>query len=250
MDKKIVIISNPGEHGAENYCEGVNVDVEQYISYFRSPLGGAWYESEISHLNRPSVSDVRAAVSDLAKLDYSIILFCGHGWYSSIDKATILELRKGQEISEMDLRKDGGKRAILLDCCREVHEESILKAAMESLSMDRSPSVLSRSECRKYYEKSISDASSGLVVTHGCAITETAGDSKTYGGYYSGSLREGAADWFRNNSTDLSTNYSAFSIVAAHKKACDLVRNMSGARQNPEIEKPRSDPYFPFAIVA
>ena len=29
MDKKIVIISNPGEHGAENYCEGVNVDVSK-----------------------------------------------------------------------------------------------------------------------------------------------------------------------------------------------------------------------------
>ena len=234
MNKKIVIISNPGEYGAENYCEGVNVDVEQYISYFTTPLGGAWYESEISHLNRPSVSAVRAAVSDLDKLDYSIILFCGHGWYSSIDKATILELRKGQEISEMDLRRGGGKRTI----------------AMESFSMDRSPSDLSRTECRKYYEKSISDASSGLVVTHGCAINETAGDSETYGGYYSGSLRESAADWFKNNRTDLSTNYSAFSIVAAHKKACDLVRNMSGERQNPEIEKPRSGSYFPFAIVA
>lgn len=250
MNKKILIISNPGESGAENYCEGVNVDVKQYLNYFKSPLGGAWHGSEISHLNRPTVSDVKTAISDLATLDYSLVLFCGHGWYSSIDKATILELRKGQQLSEMELRKGGGKRTILLDCCREVHEESILKAAMESFSMDRKMIVLSPAECRKYYEKSISDASNGLVVTHACAINETAGDSKSYGGYYSGSLRECAADWFKSNRIDLSKSYSAFSIVAAHEKACGLVRNMSGERQNPQIEKPRSEPYFPFAIVA
>jgi len=150
----------------------------------------------------------------------------------------------------MELRKGGGKRAILLDCCREVHEESILKAAMESLAMDSTASVLSAAECRKYYEKSISAASTGLVITHACAINETAGDSKTYGGYYSGSLRESAANWLENDHTDLSKNYSALSIVAAHEKACRLVRNMSGERQNPQIEKPRSEPYFPFAIIA
>ncbi len=250
MNKKVLIISNPGESEAENYCEGVNVDVNQYLNYFKSPLGGAWYSSEILHLNRPTASEVKSAVNDLATLDYSLVLFCGHGWYSSIDRATILELRKGQQLSEMEFRKGGSKRTILLDCCREVHEESILKAAMESFSMESEANVLSAAECRKYYEKSISLASNGLVVTHACAINETAGDSATYGGYYSGSLRECAADWLKNNRTDLSKNYSAFSIVKAHEKACGLVRNMSGERQNPQIEKPRRDPYFPFAIVA
>ncbi|WP_196360376.1 caspase family protein [Vibrio anguillarum] len=250
MNKKILIISNPGEQGAENYCEGVNVDVEQYINYFKSPLGGFWYESEISHLNRPTESNVKTAIYELATLDYSLILFCGHGWYSSIDRATILELRKGQELSEMELRKGGGKRTIVLDCCREVHEESIVKAAMESFSKARKISDLTPVECRKYYEKSISDASNGLIVTHACSISETAGDSTNYGGYYSGSLRECATDWLSENHTDLSKSYAAFSIVSAHEKACELVSNMSGGRQNPQIDRPRSKPYYPFAIVA
>lgn len=32
MKKKILIISNPGAVGAENYCEGVKKDVENYKS--------------------------------------------------------------------------------------------------------------------------------------------------------------------------------------------------------------------------
>ena len=39
MKKKILIISNPGAVGAENYCEGVKKDVENYKKYFTSPEG-------------------------------------------------------------------------------------------------------------------------------------------------------------------------------------------------------------------
>ena len=47
MRKKILILSNPGREGAENYCEGVKRDVDNYKQFFLSPVGGNWYESEI-----------------------------------------------------------------------------------------------------------------------------------------------------------------------------------------------------------
>jgi len=250
MDKKILIISNPGEIGAENYCEGVNVDVTEYIKYFTSPLGGAWKDSEILHIKRPTIFDVRYEVQLLEKMDYSLIIFCGHGWYSSLDKATILELKSGQNINEMELRKGGSKRTILLDCCRQVHEESIAKSLTENLAMLTRERVLSHSECRKYYEHNITAASSGIVITHACEIDETAGDSSKTGGYYSGSLRECATEWFKNDRTDLSKYYNVYSIVSAHSDASYRVKKISGGRQNPHIEKPKSEPYFPFAIIA
>lgn len=32
MKRKMLIIANPGERDAENYCEGVNQDVTRYAS--------------------------------------------------------------------------------------------------------------------------------------------------------------------------------------------------------------------------
>ena len=40
MTRKALIISNPGEIGAENYCEGVLKDVENFKNYLQSPKGG------------------------------------------------------------------------------------------------------------------------------------------------------------------------------------------------------------------
>ena len=53
MTRRALIISNPGELGAENYCEGVNKDVINYKKYLMSSVGGGWYEDEIVCLEKP-----------------------------------------------------------------------------------------------------------------------------------------------------------------------------------------------------
>jgi hypothetical protein len=109
---------------------------------------------------------------------------------------------------------------------------------------------LTRDECRKYFNRAVSECPSGLVVLHSCAVDETAGDDSGRGGYYSYSLIEVAEDWLESNSTDLSKQYAALRMPRAHEQAKVVVQRLSGNRQNPQIEKPRSEPYFPFAIVA
>lgn len=249
MNKKILIISNPGEPSAENYCEGVNVDVAKYQDFFKTALGGGWYSHEIQHLDRPTKTAVIETVKKLSTLDYSIIIFCGHGWYSSVDNSTVLELKNGQELSEMELRKNGAKRTIILDCCREIYNESILESAMEVFAMERDANLLSIDKCRRFYEKAITKASTGLIVAHACSLDETAGDNSQSGGLYSESLRISANKWRKNNTVS-SDNYSILSIVATHKTAAEHVKVRSGGRQNPQMEKPRSLPYYPFAIIA
>lgn len=58
MRKKILILSNPGREGAENYCEGVKRDVDNYKQFFLSPVGGNWYESEIDCRQYATKSEV------------------------------------------------------------------------------------------------------------------------------------------------------------------------------------------------
>jgi hypothetical protein len=85
---------------------------------------------------------------------------------------------------------------------------------------------------------------------YGCSVDETAGDDAPTGGYYSSRLVAGAEEWVTNQrNLDTDHKYAILSVVEAHLLATPKVQEVSGNRQNPEIEKPRSSPYFPFAIV-
>jgi len=249
MRRHALLISNPGEPGTENYCEGVKVDIANYTSFLKSALGGTWYDAEITHLHRPSESGAKDAISNISSNDYTLVVFCGHGYYSAHRESTILELRKGEEIDSLDLRKGANKRTIILDCCRKVERDIIHEAALTA-KFAEARAVLNRSECRKYFEAQLGKCSSGIVVGYACSKDETAGDSQSRGGYYSYSLLKSTATWHKTNNIDLSSEWKAFSVVAAHNSSIKEVSRLSGGNQNPEIEKPRSEPYFPIAIMA
>jgi hypothetical protein len=242
-----LLISNPGEVGADNYCNGVNVDVLNYKKFLTSPLGGAWTEDEIIDSDRPSKSYVKSILQTLKNNDYLLIIFCGHGYYSSNSK-TVLELKKDNEISSDEL-KIGIKQTIILDCCRVMHPEEYVEDSRFS-AMLKAKSDLNRQDCRRYYEKKISEAPLGLVVMYGCDVNETSGESSSKGGYYSSNLILSAEKWFESDSTDTSNNYNTLSVVKVHSMASEKVTQISGKTQNPQIDKPRSEPYYPFAIIA
>ena len=249
MKRHALIISNPGEYGAENYCEGVKVDVQNYTAFLKSPLGGGWYDSEISHLDRPFCVNLEKSISDLSSYEYTFFVFCGHGFYSAQRESTILELRKGQEFNSIDLRKNSNKRSILLDCCRKVEKEIITEAALVA-KFAEAREMLNMAECRRYFEKQVDNCTKGVIVGYACSKNETAGDNQTKGGYYSHSILKAATSWRETHKIDLTKSWSAFSVVSSHDGAIPNVKRMSGGTQNPEIEKPRTDQYFPFAIMA
>ena len=109
---------------------------------------------------------------------------------------------------------------------------------------------LSPSECRRYYDSRIEECDIGLIVMYACSINETAGDDSSKGGYYSHSLISSATKWADSDSKDISKTIYYFSAIMAHDAASSNVQSLSGGRQKPVIEKPRSGPYFPFAIMA
>ena len=75
MKKKILIISNPGDERAGNYCEGVHKDVENYKKFFTSSLGGNWYYSEIEWMEKPDKATVRRKLADMKKLDFNYNIY-------------------------------------------------------------------------------------------------------------------------------------------------------------------------------
>lgn len=248
MKKHIILISNPGEKGDENYCNGVNVDVVNYYKFFLSPLGGAWYNNEITHLDRPTASELELTLSRLRDNEYTKIIFCGHGYYSKRRASTILELKKNEEFDSMMLRGISKKQTIILDCCRKVTNDIFSEQRTEKFA--KSLNTLNVSDSRKFYENSIEKCPASIIVTYACDISEEAGDSSSQGGYYSSSLLRACNEIHESSTIDTSKNYNDYSIVCVFNKAVTIVQKLSGNSQNPQIEKQRSEPYFPFAIIA
>lgn len=250
MIRKALIIANPGEQGKEGYCAGVLRDIDNYTKFLTSPIGGFWRSDEIRILREPSSAGVKDEVRSIALADYSLTVFCGHGYHSSTTNSTVVVLRPGVDLDSAELRRGANKHSLILDCCRrvetptiELREELLAKAA-------KAESEIHPSECRRLYDKSIEECPPGMVVLFACSVGERAGDDGTRGGYYSYSLISAAEAWSRHTYVDTSVKYSRLSVVATHDGAVPQVVRMSGGRQTPTIEKPRSGSYFPFCIIA
>lgn len=249
MNRKGIIISNPGELGAENYCEGVKRDVANYRSFLLSPNGGVWRESELEEMKRPSVAEVRRKIESLRNYGYVLVIFSGHGYHCSIRGSSVLELRAGEEIDSDEFREEADKLTLILDCCRKVYPEK-RTMVMDSARVAKRAPILNPADCRKYYNRRINECSNGIIVMHSCDIDELSGDDASRGGYYSYSLLEESKRWARESDTDTNGDYAIQSVVQAHNSASPRAQSLSGGSQNPQIEKPRSSPYFPFCIVA
>lgn len=260
ITRRALLISNPGEIGAENYCKGVYVDIKNYMRFLMSPQGGAWkWPEEIKHLDRPSAQEVRDWLARFSYEDYVFVMFSGHGWYSSMDHDRILELRNKEQLHSVELRKGSKKRTIILDCCQRVYPESILKKASERhLSANESVNWLSPdpATCRQLFFDTVGTTSEGIVFLTSCSTTEVSTDDDTRGGRYNGSLIEVLDDWSVAQASfpSFSQFYhapnasSVLSIVDAHESAAVKTRLLSANKQNPSIEKPRTGPYFPMAV--
>jgi hypothetical protein len=250
MNRKCIIVINPGETGASNYAEGVFQDIKNYKNFLKSPLGGLWYEHEIETITRPTLSDLIGKLKAQSYADYFLFIFCGHGYYSNSKRETMLELRLGEEMAESLARSICKKQAMILDCCRERH--GLVSEILESFSAKAANMypALNPADCRIYFDKHLAKCPEELVVMYGCEIGQRAGDNTQKGGVYSYCLLDGAEDWWKNSKINTSINIDILSVCDAHNRAVPLVIKERGEKQKPAITKPRTEPYFPFAVIA
>ncbi|GHV44628.1 hypothetical protein FACS189492_1260 [Clostridia bacterium] len=238
MTRKALIIGNPGEIGAENYCNGVLKDVENFKTYLQTARGGAWYVSEISTLMKPSKATLSNSLQTLNATDYTFIAFCGHGY--SWREETMLELSKDNEINANDLKLGAVKRTIILDSCRK--EEYRLDAILESRAIEKSYFAHNAFDSsRRDFDNAVSRSANGIVLINSCAYNETATDLDKYGGLYCYNYIKYAAEYNLPSAEYLT-------VVGVHNATSEIVRKNSAGNQNPAIEKPRTEPYFPFAV--
>lgn len=247
--RKALIIGAPDEK-----IPGVNVDIKNLTDFLKSPIGGFWYDGEITTLISPSGAYIRRHIELLNVYDYSLTFFAGHGYHSIERKRTILHINSRETFDSLELRVGAAKHSLIMDCCRKPESERrLLKAAMDSLTLNEARDQRPDPEqCRHYFNKAISDCENGLVVMNSCSINETAGESSSEGGYYTSSLIDSANEWAKDRlkKIDLNKNYATSSTQECHDSAAIQVKILSGGRQNPTFESPRSEKKFPFAVIA
>ena len=241
MKKKILIIANPGESGTENYCEGVLKDVENYKKYFMSPVGGSWYSSEIECLKTPNKYSVSTKLNEMKYLDFSIIIFTGHGY--SQNEETFVELNSEEGMSVTAFKENGKKRLVIVDCCRK--EWFPVSELNEAYFFHREKSFFELKNTREIYEDYIRAADVMNIVMYGCDLGETSGDDSKKGGFYSSSLLKICTEFAETNK-----ELKKYCLTAplAHERAKVLVKRLK-IDQNPQIEKPRMGKYLPIAVT-
>ena len=252
LTRKALLIINPGELGDEEYCPGVLKDADRYHNFMMSPVGGVWDGIEIRRLPRPSIREVRSAISECSLADYCLVMFSGHAAYSTIDRQLVLDLGGGQRIASTELQTGGAKQTIILDCCRVVYDVPLLekKSAIASFSAQTLRETDPR-KCRELFSKTVEQAPSSLVTLYSCTPGEYSIDLGGVGGLYNTSLLNAAVSWAADEARKAaSTPQAALSVALAHNYAEQQTREKSKGVQNPTIDKPRSGPYFPIAVFA
>ena len=252
ITRRALLISNPGEPGADNYCRGVYVDVRNYNRLMLSPEGGAWEAGEIKHLDRPSSLEVRLWIADCSLHDYAFVMFTGHGWYSTTDQDRVLDLRKGESITSNELLVGTKKRTLILDCCQKEHRESSRKKRAEMTALmaneARQFRTANREACKQLFFNAVAQAEMGFVRMCSCTKGEVSRDDDQTGGYYNSSLIDVADQWALQQAKNTWGGNASLSVAAAHEPAAQATRERSFNFQNPTIEKPKSGPYFPFSV--
>ena len=244
MMRRALIIGAP-----DDSIPGVMKDMASYRNFLLSPLGGAWTSDEIVTLTSPTKASVQTHVDALSDAEYSFTVFAGHGRHLVPSNATIIQIQPNIEMDSSELRQGAEKHTLILDCCRLSSLRKLTEDRMFAKA-DQRGLTLNATECRRYFDQQISESAKGLVVLFSCSVDETAGESEERGGYYSSSLILAAEEWKRGSKTDLSKEYAIFSVLKAHEAATLRVKGLSGNRQNPTVEHPRVEKFFPFAVIA
>ena len=151
----------------------------------------------------------------------------------------MLELSKENEINANELKTGAVKRTIILDSCRK--EEYRLDSIIEKRAILKRYAFYAAADSRHIFDNAVLKSVNGIVLINSCAYNETSTDLDKYGGLYCYNYLKHALEY------DLPSN-KYLTVVGVHNATSEIVKKNSAGLQNPTIEKPRTEPYFPFAV--
>jgi hypothetical protein len=248
MRRYALIIGYAGEVNAEDFLDGVDSDIFGWKNFLSSPVGGGWHPHEVKIMVAPRLQEVIAELSKVkGTVDYALIVFSGHGAYSSTKGDTLLQLNKSEclESKQLDAAK---KQTVILDCCREVVEQRMQKSVAGLEAVNEGQTIPNPRRARLAFETAVNACPEGLIVINACNIGEYSYDDEFgRGGRYTFAFLEAARNWKYDGPLENNT-YKPHSVVAVHNEATKMLAKDARLPQNPKILKMRTAPYFPLCV--
>ena len=256
MKRKAILIESSNVLG-ENDLPGARIDIENWVRFLSSRIGGAWETDEIVILRKPSLSQLDYALKQASER-YCFLAFSGHGADGVV---ALNDFSKQVPVSL--LRPHGKKGVALIDSCRgktettkldfgiQKHADTLNEAVANSVTLSakegratnfsekgaHTNELVELVYGRIRFKAELEKADAGIVSMLSCSSGEAAGESRTAGGYYTSALL-GAAVSFHT----VTKGEGFFSTKEAHDYAVRIMPK----QQNPEYSP--ANRWFPFAI--
>ena len=248
MKRYALIIGYAGEADSEEFLHGVESDIVGWKIFLTSPLGGNWLSHEVRVMDGPRLEEVTAELARVkGTVDYALIVFSGHGAYSSTKGDTLLQLNEAEclESKKLDAAK---KQTIILDCCREVVEQQLQKSQATFESVTEVPAFPHPRQARAAFDAAVTRCAEGIIVINACNIGEYSYDDEFgRGGRYTFAFLEAARKWTHNEPLD-ENKYVSHSVSALHNEVIKTLAQDTRFKQNPKIMKMRTPPYVPLCV--
>lgn len=249
MKRKAILIEAARVKG-QRHLPGAEADVRHFVSYLTSIAGGAWDQSEIIALTKPSSSSLLAEVRHAeATSDYLFLTFSGHGYMKPVPmhlpipptekELTMLCLNDKEDVS-LSIIAPNIKNFLIVDSCREI--EKVVAAKMEEGYRSFAENMR-RDKARRLFDAAVESAGPGQIVAYSCGINQTADEDPNRGGYFSAAMMESGYLLASSGYDRAISTAEVFDM--AYKSVCKVA-----PQQNPQYRPGRRQVHFPFAVRA
>ena len=240
MKRKALIIYCTNSPSGE--LKGPKYDCRNMTDYLTSCLGGAWYESEIMLLHNPTIDRVKCVIeNEFQDLDYSLVVFSGHGFINENDGMQYLEMMDGDACINI-LKTGAARQTAIIDACRG-YEKPISDSTLRTFSsINERDENATRLAFRLIFNQGVMAAEKGLSVLFSSSENESSVDTDK-GAAYISSLIGACKDWGKTN-----TSSRVLSIKEAHERAKVYMNSHFTTTQRPVMAQEKRKVYFPLAV--
>ena len=163
--------------------DGTPVDARRYPGFLQSDFGGAWRDNEIVVLENRGRDEILSHVR-AAYVDYSVVVFSGHGEY--VQGQTRALLNSYEQLWQQELVTPAKRQLLdIIDACRALEEEQIVEARRFLGTFGAEPNLAYRASCRTLYDQYITRAEEGISVMYACSVNQAAQENSERGGFFS-----------------------------------------------------------------
>ena len=245
MNRIAFIVVTPNCPGLKP-LPGALDDAGEWKSYLTSPEGGAWKEErgEIIILTDPAKAPllIDLYLKSKPQLDYALMAFSGHGdcIQNQQGQEAHLYLSANDSVTEKDFTLHAKRELLILDACREFHDERIIvKAAAANARMMILESLEEKlMKSRQLFDAAIAANPLGRSIVYSCSVDENASDRPSFTEVLLGKGIEKAKE----------EKYAKALTIMDVFPSADLVAQSFKLPQHPVYDAGRRITHLPFAV--